>query len=67
MRPPRSSRPGRGLTLPDQERCMDATAPAVVAAVPVLNTDQAAGWFTDSRGISRYNHTVCTIHVLTVT
>jgi len=28
---------------------MDATAPAVVAAVPALNTDQAAGWFTNAR------------------
>jgi hypothetical protein len=26
---------------------MDATAPAVVAAVPALNTDQTAGWFTN--------------------
>jgi hypothetical protein len=28
---------------------MDATAPAVVAAVPALNTDQPPGWFTTPR------------------
>src|SRR5262249_60644349 len=33
---------------------MDATAPAVIAAVPALNTDRTAGWFTGPRHIRRH-------------
>src|SRR5215470_13558927 len=33
---------------------MDATAPAVIAAVPALNTDRTARWFTGPRHIRRH-------------